>query len=143
MMRLRRLFAALLLTVAVIAPAVACSCIMPDGSRSDHVRREFKQAEYVFSAYVASVYRSEGPDSRRMVKLRVLQVWKGDLAANTWLEVESDGDSGTGCGLAVDADTAILAYTSGHALHSCSMTGRLDRATQDIPLLNKLAAGRK
>ena len=138
-MKLHRILAALLLLVAVVSPAIACSCIVPNGSRSDHVRREFKRADYVYSAYVASVYRSEGPNPRRMVKLRVLQVWKGDLAANTWLEVESDGESGTGCGLAVDADTAILAYTSGHVLHSCSMTGPLNRATHDIPLLNKLA----
>jgi len=142
-MKLHRILAALFLLVAVAAPASACSCVVPNGSRSDHVRREFKRADYVYSAYVASVYRTEGPHPRRMVKLRVLQVWKGDLAANTWLEVESDGESGTGCGLAVDADTAILAYTSGLALHSCSMTGPLDGATQDIPLLNKLAAGRK
>lgn len=142
-MNLHRILAAPLLMVAVVSPAIACSCIVPNGSRSDHVRREFKGAEYVYSAYVASVYRTEGPHPLRMVKLRVLQVWKGDLAANTWLEVESDGGSGTGCGLAVDADTAILAYTSGHALHSCSMTGPLDGATQDIPLLNKLAADRK
>jgi len=77
-----------------------------------------------------------------MVRLRVLQVWKGDLVPDTWLEVESDSESGLGCGIAVDVGSAILAYTSGPALASCTMTGLLGAATQDIPMLNRLAAGR-
>ena len=135
--------AALLFSVVAAAPAIACSCIVPDGSRSDHVRRGFHQAKDVFSAYVASEYRTDGSDSHRMVRLRVLQVWKGDLAPNTWLEVESDSESGLGCGIAVSVDSAILAYTTGPGLASCTMTGPLDRATQDIPLLNKSARRRK
>ena len=137
------LLAGLLLSILVAAPAVACSCMVPDGSRSDHVRRGFKQAKDVFSAYVVSEFRTNGPDSHRMVKLRVLQVWKGDLAPNTWLEVESDSESGIGCGIAVSVDSAILVYASGPALASCTMTGPLDNATQDIPLLNRLARGSK
>ena len=142
-MKLSRLFTALLITLVVAAPAVACSCIVPDGSRSDHVRHGFQQAKDVFSAYVASEYRTSGQDPHRMVRLRILQVWKGNLVPNTWLEIESDSESGLGCGIAVAVDSAILAYTSGPALASCTMTGPLDNATQDIPLLNKLAGGRK
>jgi hypothetical protein len=133
------LLVGLVLSMLVAAPAAACSCMVPDGSRSDHVRRGFQQAKDVFSAYVVSEYRTDGPGSHRMVKLRVLQVWKGELAPSTWLEVESDSESGLGCGIAVSVDSAILVYASGPALISCTMTGPLDNATQDIPLLNKLA----
>ncbi len=141
-MKASRKFAAIVLSLAVSAPAFACSCVFPSGSRSDHVRREFNQSTNVFSAYVVSEYRSEGPDSRRMVRLRVLQVWKGELTPNSWLELESDAASGLGCGLEVEPESAIRAYTSGNVLASCSMTGALDKSTQDIPLLNRLARAR-
>ena len=141
-MRVLPQLAATLLSLALAAPAFACSCVYPAGSRSDHVRREFNQSTNVFSAYVVSEYRSESPDSRRMVRLRVLQVWKGELKPNSWLDLESDGASGLGCGLEVELDSAILAYTSDNALASCSMTGALDKSTQDIPLLNRLARAR-
>jgi hypothetical protein len=131
------------LWLAVAGPVLACSCILPDGSRSDHVRHGYQQADSVFSAYVESVYYTDGSaQRRRMAKLRVLQVWKGALAPNSWLEFESSTDSGM-CGLAVEPDTAILAYTTGSVLVSCSMTGPLHKATQDIPLLNKLAGRSK
>ena len=142
-MKIYRLLAALLISVAIAAPALACSCIVPRGSQSDHVRRGFQQATNVYSAYVVSERRTDGPDPRRLVKIRVLQVWKGDLAPNTWIEVESDSEAGLGCGLAVELNTAILAYTTAPALTSCTMTGQLDKATGDIPLLNKLAGRRK
>ena len=142
-MKIYRLLAALLLSIAAVAPALACSCIVPRGSQSDYVRRGFQQATHVFSAYVVSEHRTDGPDSRRMVKMRVLQVWKGELTPNTWIEIESDSDAGLGCGLTVEVNSAILAYTSGLALTSCTMTGPLNKATRDIPLLNKLAGVRK
>lgn len=137
---MRRIVQACMLWLVVAAPALACSCMVPDGTRSDHVRRNYQQARFVYSAYVHSVRAGDEPMVPRMVKLRVLQVWKGDLAPGTWLEVESDPEHGlSGCGLAVEADTAILAYTRGPALASCTMTGPLDPATGDIPLLNRLA----
>ncbi len=142
-MKIYRVLAAIFLSIAISAPALACSCIVPRGSQSDYVRRGYQQATNVYSAYVVSEHRTDGPDSRRIVRMRVLQVWKGDLAPNTWIEVESDSEAGLGCGLAVEVNSAILAYTSGSALTSCTMTGRLDKATHDIPLLNKLAGKRK
>ena len=134
-----RSLVAIALWLAVASPTLACTCILPNGSRSDHVRRGYQQADSVFSAYVESVhYTADSGQQRRIAKLRVLQVWKGALAPNSWVEFESDEDSGM-CGLPVEVDTAILAYTTGNALVSCSMTGPLYKATQDIPLLNKLA----
>jgi hypothetical protein len=145
---MRTLVVPIVLWLALAGPAGACSCVVPDGSRADHVRRGYEQAQFVFSAYVISVYHTDEPTfPQRKAKLRVLQVWKGNLTPSTWLEVESDSESGLGCGLAVAQDTAILAYTSGgsrpQALVSCSMTGPLHNATQDIPLLNKLAGRSK
>jgi hypothetical protein len=140
---MRSIAATIVLWFAIAGPAIACSCVMPDGSRSEHVRRGYQQAQSVFSAYVAEVYYSSGTPARRMAKLRVLQVWKGELQPDTWLEVESDPDTGLSCGLAVEPETAILAYTSGHVLVSCSMTGPLHQATQDIPVLNRLARREK
>lgn len=143
-MRLHLQLAAALLLLAAPMTALACSCVVPDGSRSDHVRRAFDRSTHVFSAYVESEHRAEGADSPRMVRLRVLQVWKGELTPDARLDVESDESAGlVGCGLEVQPETAILAYTTGDALVSCSMTGPLDDATPDIPLLDRLARRRR
>jgi hypothetical protein len=131
------------LWLALASPALACTCIFPNGSRSDHVRYGYRNAESVFSAYVDSVrFTSDSGQQQRIAKLRVLQVWKGALTPNSWVEFVSYEDLGM-CGLPVEADTAILVYATGNALASCSMTGPLHKATQDIPLLNKLAGRSK
>jgi hypothetical protein len=117
---------------------------LPPGSQSDHVKREFKQSDAVFSAYVHSTrYVAVDGQKTRMAKLRVLQVWKGDLQPNTWLEVVSDDEAGLiGCSYMAEADQALLIYAHGqqpYGLASCSLTGPLEHATTDIPLLNKLS----
>jgi len=127
------------------SPALACSCVLPSGSQSDHVRREFKASEAVFSAYVSGVHYTDVNGQRtRMVKLRVLQVWKGSVPPNSWLDVESDNATGlAGCSYVAENDQALMIYAHGQAqaykLAACSLTGPLDDATTDIPLLNKLS----
>jgi hypothetical protein len=78
-----------------------------------------------------------------MAKLRIMQVWKGDLQPNTWLDVISDDGAGLiGCSYVAEADQALLIYAHGqqpYGLASCSLTGPLEHATTDIPLLNKLS----
>jgi hypothetical protein len=134
-----RALAAIALWLALASPVLACTCILPNGSRSEHVRYAYRNAQSVFSAYVDSVhFTTDSGQQRRIAKLRVLQVWKGALTPNSWVEFVSDEDTGM-CGLPVEPDTAILAYTTGNVLVSCSMTSPLHKATQDIPLLNKLA----
>jgi len=128
----------------VSTPALACSCMFPPGSQSDHVRREYKQSNAVFSAYVQSIHYADVDGQRtRMAKLRILQVWKGQLQPNTWLDVVSDDESGfMGCSYVAEVDRALLVYAQGqepYGLASCSLTGPLERATGDIPLLNKLS----
>ncbi|MBD9470670.1 hypothetical protein [Pseudoxanthomonas sp. PXM01] len=138
-----RALATIALWLALASPALACTCILPNGTRSDHVRHGYRNAESVFSAYVESVhFTTASGQTQRIAKLRVLQVWKGAFKPDSWVEFVSDEDTGM-CGLPVEPDTAILAYTTGNVLVSCSMTGPLHEATQDIPLLNKLAGRSK
>jgi hypothetical protein len=140
------MFKAVVTAVLLVAtsPALACSCVYPAGSQSDHVRREYREAEAVFSGYVHSIHYSD-VDGRptRMAKLRVLQVWKGDLQPNTWIDVISDDEVGlVGCSYATESDRALMIYAAGrrpYALASCSLTGPLEGATRDIPLLNRLS----
>ena len=143
---LRTLLAGLLLLTSI--DALACSCVVPAGSQKDHVRREFKQSAAIFSAYVHSIHFEETGDRRtRMARLRVMQVWKGDIQPNSWLDVISDDDTGlTGCTYVAELDQALMVYVSGkkpYALATCSLTGPLEQATGDIPLLNKLATQKK
>jgi hypothetical protein len=129
----------------LFAPAaLACSCSFPDVPRDERVRREFLASDVVFSAHVESIHYAEVDGvTTRMARLRVLQSWKGDRAVDTWVDVISDEDSGLmGCGSAVEPDTAILVYSGGRLpirLVSCSLTGPLDGAARDIPLLNRLS----
>lgn len=138
--------AALAITLLLAtSPALACSCVYPPGSQSDHVRREYKESEAVFSGYVQSIHYSDADGRQtRMAKLRVLQVWKGNLQPNTWIDVISDDEAGLiGCAYAAEPDRALMVYASGqrpYSLASCSLTGPLERATSDIPLLNKLSS---
>lgn len=134
---------AFLLLFLASPPLLACSCIR-SGSQDDQVRRGFKASEAVFSAYVAGVaYVDIRGQRTRMLKLRILQVWKGDLSPNTWLDVVSDDELGLmGCSYVAEQNDALLIYAQGeqpYFLGSCSLTGPLDRATTDIPLLNKLS----
>ena len=127
------------------SPALACSCMLPPGSQSDHVRREFKTADAVFSAYVSDIHYVDLNGQRmRMAKLRILQVWKGNLQPEAWLDVVLGDEGGLiGCNYIAEQDQALIVYAHGqrqpYGLASCSLTGPLHQATGDIPLLNKLS----
>src|SRR5690606_12539578 len=127
----------LLLVIALLPPAaksaVACSCIFPVESQSDHVRNQFQQSEAVFSAYVHTIYSLDvNGRSIRTAKLRILQVWKGSLEPNTWVDAPSAEDTGLiGCAYAAEADTALMIYASGpqpFTLQSSPLCGRLSVA---------------
>ena len=135
------------LVFATIMPAVevaACSCLMPEVSHNELVRLEFKDSEAVFSAYVREVLEVELNGVKvRKARLRILQSWKGQFQSNSWLEVIADEDYPfMSCGYGATSDSALLVYlrsADSPSLGSCSLTGSLDQATKDIPLLNKLA----
>jgi len=142
-MKVRNLLLVFALLLSAAPSAMACSCVYSAGSQSDHIRREYQQSEAVFSAYVHTIHSSDANGHpTRMAKLRILQVWKGTLEPNTWVDVIS-GDTGlVGCGYTAEGDTALMVYASGpqpFTLRACSLTGPLSGATRDIPLLNKLA----
>ena len=143
-----RIMRNLLLVVALflshLGTVEACSCMFSEGSRSSLVRSEFKDSDVVFSAYVHSVFmRSVEGRQTRMAKLRVMQVWKGSLAPNSWVDAIADLDYGLiGCGYEAVEDQALMVYARGKepfGLAACSQTGQLHDATPDIPLLNRLA----
>ena len=137
----------LALFLAIMMPAVevaACSCFMPEASHNELVRLEFNDSEAVFSAYVHDVFDVEMSGVKvRKARLRILQSWKGQFKSNSWLEVIADEDFPfMSCGYGATLDSALLVYlrsAESPGLGSCSLTGPLDQATKDIPLLNKLA----
>lgn len=139
-----------LLLASAAAPVLACSCVFPPGARSDHVRREYRDASAVFSAYVHGIHMAEIEGQPvRVARLRVLQVWKGDgVAADSWMDVVADDDTGlVGCGYSAEQDQTLMVYARGRRppywLMACSLTGPLDQATGDIPLLNRLSGRRR
>lgn len=125
--------------------ALACSCVYPQGTQSENVRCEFNESDAVFSAYVKDVDTSEvSGQFKRTAKLRILQVWKGDLKPDSWLEITTEDDrSVSGCNYSTEQDQALMIYLRGkqqpYRIDSCSLTGSLNQATDDIPLLNELS----
>lgn len=141
-----RLFIAVPLFFVLLVPntARALSCVAPVGER-EHIRQSFEDASAVFSAYVEEIYfgRMYGRDGVRMAKLRVLQVWKGDLRPG---DVVSSGADDTtefmSGGMSPEQRSAVLAYVNGnqpYTLGSCGRSASLEAGTRDIPLLNKLS----
>lgn len=142
------------------AAANACSCIVAAGSEKSHVTREFNEAEAVFLGYVHSeivrevadnpsyseetrkLRRQFGIQRERFVRVRVLQVWKGELKADSWIEMHADDGGGVGCGYSAKVDSAYIVFshaTDSYAMISCSNSGRVDVTLRMIPLLDKLA----
>jgi len=132
------------LALFVPSTASALSCVVTLGER-ESVRQSFSSATAVFSAYVEEIYFGHmyGRDNVRMAKLRVLQVWKGDLRPGD--VVTSGADDTTefmSGGMAPEQRSAVLAYVYSdqpYTLGSCSRSAPLEVGTRDIPLLNKLS----
>lgn len=138
----------------------ACSCIVPPGSEKSQVTREFNQANAVFIGYVHSEsvrtvadnpnYSDEqkqmrvqiGVERERLVRVRVLQVWKGDLKRDSWIEMFADDMGGGGCGYPAEVDTAYIIFShpqDSYAMSSCSNSGRVDVTSRFIALLDRLS----
>jgi hypothetical protein len=142
------LLAVFLMLTIVPRTASALSCVVTVGER-EHVRQSFASASAVFSAYVEEIYvgKMYGRDNVRMAKLRVLQVWKGDLRPGDL--VTSGADDTTefmSGGMALLQHSAVLAYVQGeqpYTLSACSRSASLEAGTRDIPLLNDLSKKRE
>jgi hypothetical protein len=111
--------------------SIACSCVVPPGSEKTQVTREFNEANAVFLGYVHSEivrtvadnpnYSDEekemrakiGVERERLVRVRVLQVWKGDLRKDSWIEMLADDGGGSGCGCAASARDSTTGIRTG------------------------------
>jgi len=138
-MRHKRVYAALLAFVLPLqAHAVSCG-----GYPS--IDAAFERADYVFSAYVESHFTA--PAFKRedvtLARLRVLQVWKGDLQLGQVVTASAeDSVFFVSDGFVPLLESAVLVYTGGpepFALSVCSRNSTLDAATGDIPRLNRLS----
>ena len=136
---MKKALALLALILLAPGPAIATTCL-PQGGQRAQVRAAFDESTAVFSAYVLEVSQAgEAPAA----KVRVLQVWKGDMAVGQVVETTaSESVTFVGDGVVPEPGTALLIYTSSrqpYLLHACSRTRELDSATGDIPLLNKFS----
>ena len=135
----------LLLLLVAYAPAdVGATTCSPDGGSRVQVRSAFDASSAVFSAYVLDV---SGESDNAIARLKVLQVWKGELEVGQIVEATA-GESVRfmSDGVVPIPGTALLVYSSSKEpfmLHTCSRTRQLDSATGDIPLLNKFSKKRR
>lgn len=132
----------------LIAPSfvLACQCAPREGLRNEQVQQEFAQSTAVFSGHVESIHYAKLNGVRtRMAELRVLQVWKGKLKPDTSIRVVSDGENGPMyCGYIAKPGMSLMVYARGqgvYTLNTCSLTGSMKLAEEDIPILNALMAG--
>lgn len=135
----------LLLLLIASAPAdVGATTCTPGGGSRAQVRAAFDASSVVFSAYVLDV---SGESDDAIAKLKVLQVWKGEIEVGQIVEATA-GESVRfmSDGVVPAAGTAFLVYSSStepYMLHTCSRTRELDSATGDIPLLNSFSKKRR
>lgn len=135
MLRLLALIAALL----VCMPAAAMSCA---GKQS--VKQAYSVAQEVFSAYVEEIHLGPGfgRDDFHFARLRILQVWKGNLSPGDVVSATAeDSINFISDGVVPIQGSRILVYSSGappFILSTCSRSGPLE-STRDLPALQKLS----
>ena len=116
---------------------------MSCGSRQS-VKQAYAAAQDVFSAHVEEIYAAHGfgRDDFRFAKLRVLNVWKGDLAAGEIVRATAeDTVSFISDGFIPAHGSNVLVYSSGvqpFVLGICSRTAPLE-STRDTKELEKLS----
>jgi hypothetical protein len=135
MLRFLTFLAAMLLSL----PAAAVSC---GGEVS--VREAFSTAQDVFSAHVEETYRAPGfgqPDFQ-FAKLRVLQVWKGDLRLGDQVSTTAeDSVNFVSDGFVPLEGTDVLLYVAGiqpFVLSVCSRSALL-AGNADLRKLERLS----
>lgn len=138
---LMRSIASLALTLLLTPTfASATSC-----GRRESVTQTFASSKHIFSAYVEEIHTGSGfgRDNAQLAKLRVLQVWKGNLNSGDVVSASAeDSIYFISDGFVPALSSSILVYTSGEqpfALQTCSRTAYLDSGADDISLLNKLS----
>ena len=135
MLRLLALIAALHISM----PAAAVSC---GGQQS--VKQAYSAAQDVFSAHVEEIYVAPGfgRDDFHFARLRVLQVWKGNLSPGDVVSTTAeDSISFVSDGFVPLQGSDALVYSGGaqpFVLSTCSRSAPLE-STRDLPALQRLS----
>lgn len=131
-------FIAFIAALLLSSPASAVSC----GGRQS-VEQAYLTAENIFSAHVEEIYAAPGfgRDSFHFAKLRVLQVWKGDLVpGDTVSATAEDSIRFVSDGFVPTQGGDILLYVVGaepFVVGTCSRSGPL-ASTRDLRALQRL-----
>ena len=143
-MKALRVLIALLLLALAATSAEAASCLYPEGTMSDHVKREFQESDNVFSATVVGIGQREiGGYETRIAALRINRAWKGSFSAGEHIDVIADGNYqfiGSGFEAPLNAEIIVFAspWKNMISLSSCSLTGYVSGLEDQIPLLDSL-----
>jgi hypothetical protein len=135
MLRLIAFIASLLISM----PAAAASC-----GEQQSVKQAYSAAQNVFSAHVEDIYVAPGfgRDDFHFAKLRILQVWKGNLHPGDVVSTTAeDSISFVSDGFAPLQGSDVLVYSGGpqpFVLGTCSRSGLLE-STRDLQALKKLS----
>lgn len=124
---------ALSLILFVAAEAQACSCRAPDPPKD-----EFERTDAVFTGVVVSI--KDTGDFQKVVKLRLLTVWKGP--AVFVVEVLT-GRDGVSCGFYFEVGTAYVIYAHQSdegqlSTNICTRTNSTENAAEDLAFLEGL-----
>lgn len=111
------------------------------------VKQAYASAHDVFSAQVEAIYSAPyaGRDDFNFARLRVLQVWKGDLEPGDTVSTTAEGSVAfVSDGFVPLQGSSVLIYTGGSQpfiVSTCSRSASLE-STRDIPSLDRLARKR-
>lgn len=134
-MKLLAFVAALLVSM----PAAAMSC---GGQQS--VKQAYSEAQDVFSAHVEETYVASGfgRDDFHFARLRILQVWKGNVYPGDVVSTTAeDTISFISDGFVPRQGSNVLVYSDRaqpFALSTCSRSATLEN-TRDLPALQRLS----
>jgi hypothetical protein len=130
-------------TNLIIAPALACSCILPSQRLSSHVKDAVKTTTVIASVEVLEVYTDASTDMQT-ANLLVIESWKGPHLSGNIIKSITLADSSS-CGRSVENGEKLLVYlynNEPYSIPNCSLTGRLESAEKQIKILNKLKRGK-
>jgi len=123
----------------------ACSCIpRSDETIQQQINRAKKDSQAVFSGKVLQIIRK--PENHQVVvKLRVENLWKGNLSKEVTVLTGSDSAL---CGYQFEVGQSYLIYASGadkNNLHTniCTRTAKFSEAKADVKALGKGRITRK
>ena len=158
-MNFLRILVFVILFFSATSQAFSCSCISDAESVADEIRSNYSDATAVFLGYVYSeIYygREQKPHPneamlleagikasypRRFVRVRVLDVWKGSLERNEWVDVLT-GDGGGDCSWPIQPGGTFILYSyadTGYSIKGCSNGGSIEYTFSHMPLLDRLA----